>query len=382
MAPSVTASALYSVVLYAAALATTIASACRSLRRVPCDQSIYDALDDTLPSRLLCNNASNRALQDCVPKAVRKGKRAAKVAIDLNLLPYYGKPDANEQTWSTRARRGRHSLPPRLRHRLLGAPRPTLYLAMMAVRHDTPWDEIVKTLLRLARKVVPAIWLVLVDRGFTACRSSATCSGHVIRSSCRSSAAAANRTTRAVPSGTQVFFAWRKSGWGRYELTERPGQRNKAHFDVAVKVRKRVRRRPGSKRRGRRVWVYACWGVRGRSAAWVNEAYRRRRVEWLRQTYRGRLASRRVIGRMNQGRAWTTSTKPARRLLLVGLALLLRNVWALLTTLMVLAPASAGRAAPASALADLVRPVGVACRGPAALFGFRDEIETQRAFVL
>jgi IS4 transposase len=50
----------------------------------------------------------------------------------------------------------------------------------------------------------------------------------------------------------------------------------------------------------------------------------------LKQTYRGRFGIETSYRQMNQGRGWTTSRSPSRRLLLVGLALLLRNVWALL----------------------------------------------------
>jgi hypothetical protein len=378
--PKCTASVLYSVVLYAAALATTIASACRSLRRVPCDQSIYDALDETLPSRLLLQARLNRALQDCVPKAVRRGKRAAKVAIDLNLLPYYGRPDPKDNmVYRGQEKAGTHYHHAYATAYLVRKGR-RFTLAMLAVRHDTPWDEIVKTLLRLARKVVPAIALVLVDRGFY--------SVSVIRYLQRARypfimpviGRGRKHDDPRGPSGTQVFFAWRKSGWSRYELTERKGK-DKAHFDVAVKVRKKIRRRPGSKRRGRRVWVYACWGVRGRSTGWVNEMYRSRRIEWLRQTYRGRFGIETSYRQMNQGRAWTTSTKPARRLLLVGLALLLRNVWALLH-LVVLAQRQRGGPRLRLELLTLPALLGWIAEALRQLFGFRDSIETQHAYNL
>src|SRR5437660_12432506 len=66
----VTAGAVYAVLLFAAATLATIAAACRRLRRAPCDQSVYDALDATLPGRLELQRRLNLALRDCVPKAV------------------------------------------------------------------------------------------------------------------------------------------------------------------------------------------------------------------------------------------------------------------------------------------------------------------------
>jgi putative transposase len=325
----VTAGSVYAVVLFAAATAQTIAYACRRLRRAPCDQSIYNALDATLPCRLELQRRLNEALRDSVPRSIRKGKRPGKVAIDINYLPYYGEPDPNDDM----VFRGQEKASSNYHHAFATAylvrKGQRFTLAVMMVRHDTPWDEVVKTLLRLARKVIPAIELVLLDRGFY--------SVAVVRSLQRARypflmpMIGRGRTAKHPkgPSGSNVFFARKKSGWDRYTLHQH-NYTATARFDVAVLVRRKIRKRPGSKRRPGRVWVYACWGVRGRSAEWVRQTYRRRRIAWLKQTYRSRFGIETSYRQMNQGLAWTTSTKPARRLLLVGLALLLRNLWVLL----------------------------------------------------
>jgi hypothetical protein len=378
--PKCTASVVYTVLLYAASLASTIAQACRSLRGVPCDQSIYDALDDTLPARLQLQERLNRSLRAAVPRAVRKGKRAAKLAIDLVLLPYYGKPDpADDMIYKGQEKAGTHYHHAYATVYLVRKGR-RFTLGMMAVRHDMPWDYIVKTLLRMARKVVPAIELVLVDRGFY----SVAVIRYLQRARYRFIMPVIGRGRKSDhprgASGTNVFFTWRKSGWGRYQLTER-NDRDKASFDIAVKVRRKVAKRPGSKKGPKRVQVYACWGVRGRSADWVNQTYRSRRIEWLRQTYRGRFGIETSYRQMNQGRAWTTSTKPARRLLLVGLALLLRNVWALLH-LVVLAQRRRGGVrlrAELLSLPAMLRWIACALEEQ---FGFCDSIDVEHEFIL
>src|SRR5262245_61828862 len=163
--PKCTASAVYSVVLYAAALATTIAHACRTLLRVPCDQSIYDALDAPLPDRPELQARLNRALRDCVPKAVRRGRRKAKLPVDLVLLPYYGRHDPQDDMVHRGPEKACTPHPAYATAYLVRKGR-RFTLACMAVRHDDPWDRVVRALLRLARKAVPAIGLVLVDRGF------------------------------------------------------------------------------------------------------------------------------------------------------------------------------------------------------------------------
>src|SRR5262245_54827559 len=318
---------LCSVLLYVAAKATTIKQACSRLKGVPCDQTIYDALDATLPQRVELQRRLNRALRASLPRSVRKGKKSCPVAIDLFLIPYYGLPDKDED----RVYKGEEKASTHHHHAYATAylvwKGRRFTLALMDVRHDTPWDEIVRDLLRLARKAVPAVSLVLVDRGFY----SVGVVRYLQRARTPFILPMIGRGRRADhvkgPSGSNAFFAWRKSGWGRYTLTSHDGG-GKASFDVAVKVRRKWRKRPGSKQRSRRVLVYACWGVRGREAGWVEQQHRSRRVEWVRQTYRKRFGIETSHRQLNQGRGWTTSTCPVRRLLLVGLALLLRNVWA------------------------------------------------------
>jgi len=378
--PRVTASAVYAVVLFAAACACTIARACRCLLRAPCDQSVYDALDATLPGRVELQRRINLALRHCVPKAIRKGKRPAKVAIDINLVPYYGKPDPDDDMLY----KGQEKASTHYHHAYATAylvyKGRRFTLAVLMVRHDTPWDEVVKTLLRLARKAVPAIGLVLVDRGFY----SVAVIRYLQRARYPFLMPMMGRG-RGVehpegPSGSNVFFSWRRSGWGCYTLNQH-NYTGTARFDVAVSVRRKLRKRPTSKRHGGRVWVYACWGVRGKSTSWVNEQYRRRRIDWLRQTYRGRFGIETSYRQMNQGRGWTTSTKPARRLLLVGLALLLRNVWVLLH-LQVLARRRRGGPQLRLDLLPLQDMLDWIAEALKKSLGFRNELDPQHTFLL
>src|SRR5262245_24701057 len=163
-----TAPVLYSLLLYVAACATTIAHACKRLRGAPCDQTVYDALDSTLPQATQLQQRLNRALAAAVPSRIRRGrgKRRYPVAVDLHLIPYYGKPkDPLDPLYKGKRDRGTNTY-----HAYASAC--LLYkghrftLALMRVRHDQPWDEVVKTLLQRARRLVPGFRYVLLDRGF------------------------------------------------------------------------------------------------------------------------------------------------------------------------------------------------------------------------
>ncbi len=113
------------------------------------------------------------------------------------------------------------------------------------------------------------------------------------------------------PSGTRVFWAWRRGGWGRYTL-QQTGGGAKATVSICVHVRNRAGRRG---RHGREHLVYAYGGWQPSSPWAVSELYRRR--FGIETSYR----------QMNQCRARTCTRDPRVRLFLVGVALVLRNVW-------------------------------------------------------
>jgi hypothetical protein len=378
--PTVTAARVYAVLLYVAATASTIAQACRTLLRAPSDQSVYDALEATLPERAELLRRLNRALAATLPKAVRYGRRRYPVAIDLTLLPYYGRPDPDDdQVYKGQEKASTHHHYAYATAYLVRKGR-RFTLALRTVRHDDPWDDIVRSLLRQVRKVIPGFRLVLVDRGFW----SVAVIRYLQRARYPFLMPVIGRGRKASdprgPSGTRAFFAWKQSGWGRYTLHDRHDTA-RATVDIAVKVRRRVPRRPGSKSRAGRVLVYGCWGVRGRDPGWVDQAYQRRRLDWVKQTYRGRFGIETSYRQMNQGRGWTTSRRPGRRLLLVGLALLLRNVWALLHVA-VLARRRRGGPEVQLHLLPLADLLGWLADALKELLGIRDRLEAEHPFKL
>jgi hypothetical protein len=154
-------------------------------------------------------------------------------------------------------------------------------------------------------------------------------------------------------------------------------------------VRRKLKKRPGSKRWPKKVLVYACWGVpQHRGVDWVHGAHQQRfgkeaarQAEWVKQTYRKRFGIESSYRQMNQGRGWTTSRCPKRRLLLVGLALLLRNVWALLH---LVALARRRRGGPQLRPALLTLPALLEWLADALKqhFGTRSVIQVEHAFLL
>src|SRR5262249_40160123 len=148
-------------------------------------------------------------------------------------------------------------------------------------------------LLRRARAAGVQIRLVLLDRGFH-------CAG-VVRylRSARTPFVMPQAVHGKAPAdgslrGLRAIRARHPTGWTTYTW---PPVRH-PRVTVALCVCRRRRR----DRRGHRVFLYACWGVRA-SPAWVRAVYRRR--FGIETSYR----------QMHRARARTTTRRPALRLL-------------------------------------------------------------------
>jgi hypothetical protein len=112
------------------------------------------------------------------------------------------------------------------------------------------------------------------------------------------------------PSSTRVFHLQKRSGWGSHTLVG--GNGRKATVRICVRCRN-LRGERG--RHGRQALVYAFWGIQPSSYRWVQ------------QTYRLRFAIETTYRQLNQARIRTCTREPLLRLLFVGVALILRNIW-------------------------------------------------------
>jgi hypothetical protein len=310
--PKTTAPVLFALLFWAAARLASIAAACAALRAAPSDQAVRDALAATLPAFAELQRRLNRALRGGLPAPLLR--KAQRVAIDLFLLPYYGRPQhSDEELYKGAKKAGTRTF-----HAYA-----TAYvvfkgcrwtLALRAVHHADPWEDVVRDLLRQARKAGVKVRLLLVDRGFY----SVGVVRYLQAARCPFLMPVIRRGRKPGhpkgPSGTWAFTVWRRSGWAEYTLDDKKGKRATVGICVCC-VREAPGRPTPRKRSKRRVWVYAYWGLRPASVRWVREAYRRR--FGIESSYR----------QLNQARVRTSTRDPLLRLLYVGLALVLRNVY-------------------------------------------------------
>jgi Transposase DDE domain len=316
---------LWALLFWAASRISSLAAACASLRDAPSDTAAHDALAATLPDLTELQRRLNRALQGDLPRALRR--RRQPLAVDLKLVPYHGQPlhDANE-VYRSKARDGTsHFHAYATAYVVRRGQRFTV--AVARVTKGQPLKEVIRTLLRQAARAGIRPRYLLLDRGF--------CSVAVLRYLQRARQPflmpLVLRGKKADhpdgPSASRVFATWKKSGWGRYTMTSATKER--ATVAVCVKCRNRRGQRG---QRGREALVYAYGGgLKPSSFCWVQ------------QTYRQRFGIETSYRQMEQARIRTSTRDPLLRLLYVGVALILRNVWAWLHWQVLAQPRRGGR---------------------------------------
>ena len=353
-----TASHLLLVVFTACARLGSLFAACARLLRAPGAETIRKALLASLPDQDELQRRLNRALAADLPRTVRR--RRQRLAADLHLRPYHGLPYTDPaEVYRSQARSGTtHFHAYATAYLVYRGQRFTV--ALTAVRRGEALADVLRRLLRQAARAGVRPCLLLLDRGF--------CSVAVIRylqaARCPFLMPLVCRGRQADhprgPSGSRVFLSWRRSGWGRYTLHDEKGR--PATVSVCVRC---CRPRRRGRRRGLQRLVYAYWGVRPGS------------TDWVRQTYRQRFGVESSYRQLGEALPRASTRNPVVRLFLVGVALLLRNVWVWLHYAVLSTPRRGGRRLNLERLrfkALLLMLLHVAEER----FGIRDEVPSER----
>lgn len=315
---------LLAVLFAAIAHLSSVSAMAGWLLAVASAETIRKALRAALPGLDELRGRLNHALADDLPDALRR--RPQRVAVDLTLVPYHGQPlHEPEEIYRSQAKHG-------TTHFHAYASAYVAYrgrrftLALTAVEQGMELDVVLRWLLLQAGRAGVRTRLVLLDRGF--CRVAVIRYLQAARRPFLMPLVCRGRLPDHPhgPSGSQVFRARKHSGWDRYTLTSAAGRC--ATVGVCIACDNQRGRRG---RRGRRTLVYAYWGLEPPSPSWV------------RQTYRQRFGIEASYRQMNQARIRTCTRDPQARLLFVGLALVLRNVWVYLHYAVLSSPCRGGR---------------------------------------
>jgi len=315
---------LWWLLLAAAARITSLSDACQRLRNAPSDETARKALLATLPDYATLQQQLNAALAGHLPKALRT--RLQRLAIDLTLIPYHGQPfrDLNE-IYRAQAKDGTsHFHAYATAYVVRHGRRSTV--ALTGVKKGEALKDVVQRLLRQAARVGVRPRLLLLDRGFYSVAvvrylqqarypflMPVVCHGRPLKHP-------------KGPSGSYVFRTWTKSGWSTYTLAD--ATKRTATVSICVQCRNY---RGERKRHGRQALIYAYWGHQPPSPDAVFTTYRLR--FGIESSYR----------QLHEGRIRTTTRRPVVRLLYVGIALVLRNLWVWLHYTILSRPRRGGR---------------------------------------
>ena len=305
-----TASTLLQVLLMAAARVVSIFAACRDLADAPSDQTIRNALAASLPETPELERRLNRALATKLPTA--RVRKARMIAIDLVLIPYHGLPahDKNE-IYRSRPKSGTthfHAYATVIvlhkGHRYT--------LGLTRVERGEAMKVVVQRLLSLVRRRGIQIKFVLLDKGFF----SVEVLGYLKRAGYGFIVPAAVRGRKPrppkKPTGLRALLK-KQDGYYRHTLTGHVGRQHR-RVDLVICAASKQYTHHKTGRRCQKKLLYAVWQVRLTPID-------------IRETYRKRFGIEASYRQMNEARIRTSTRSPRERLLFVGIALVLRNVW-------------------------------------------------------
>jgi putative transposase len=306
--PQCTVNTLLKILFYAAGQLCSIFAACARLSETPSDQAVRDALAALCPETESVEHRLNASFAAQLPKGVNR--RRWRLAIDLNLRPYYGQAHQRvEEIYRSQAKSGTTHFHAYATCYMVHRGR-RYTVALRQVEKGIPLVEVVKCLLRRATRAGVRPNLLLLDRGFY----SVAVIRYLQAARYPFLMPVILKGRRAShpegPSGTRVFATWKRSGWSHYTLTS--ADHRKATVNIGVHCRN-WRGRHG--RHGRRTLIYAFWGIQPKTTQWIFQVYRQR--FGIETSYR----------QLGEACIKTTTRNPTLRLLFVGIALFLRNVW-------------------------------------------------------
>jgi len=301
---------VYQVLLIAAARVVSIFAACRDLADAPSDQTIRNMLEAALPDIAELERRLNLSLVTELPKALRRKSRM--IAIDLTLIPYHGQPAHDEkEIYRSAAKAGTthfHAYATAVvvhkGHRYT--------LALMRVEAKEDMKEVVQKLVQIVRRRDIKIKFLLLDKGFFSV--SVIRYLKLARYGFIIPAFARGRKPKAPKplTGLRALIK-KKNGYYQHTMTGKiKGKSCSTQVRICVASKDYQDNKTG--KRCRKKLLYAIRNVRLTPTE-------------IRETYRKRFGIETSYRQMNEARIKTCTRDPRQRLLFVGIALVLRNVW-------------------------------------------------------
>lgn len=307
---------IFEILIRAASERDSIENTCKMLEAVPCGNDIRYHLEK-LDSMNKLEYQLNETLHSRIPPGIRKGKILA--AIDLNLIPYYGTPNDIEKPYIYRseAKDGTCSFYAYASIYLIKKHK-RVTIALTSVQQD---DTNVAIITRLLDKISPLnlrIKRLLLDRGFY--------SVPVIR---WLKALDIPFIMPVIVRGKDGGTAQLLKGGRSYKTTYT--MQSQKYGSVSFEVRVVCVYKNG--KRGKHGIEYFAYAVHKISLT----------LQAIHDDYRRRFGIETSYRMKNQCRIKTTSKNPVIRLLFMGIAFILTDIWVYLCWMYISLPRKGGR---------------------------------------
>ncbi len=299
----ITADDIFHALAYANVHRLSIASACQELQEAPSGNRLREVLVDALPDRAGLQCALNKMFHQQLHPSLLKGKRDYNIAIDLTLIPYHGQPYQDKKEIVRGAPKSGTTHFHGYATVSIVHDNQRFVVALRFVEYGEEMADIVRWLIKRVKSLKIRIRRIFLDKGF--------CSKPVFK------VLNQHKLSYVIPIPVRG-----KSG-GVRRLFEGKSRKTTYTFHSpkhgAYTVQAVVAKRYSKGRYGRHTskwFAYAVAGLpAGISPAQVFELYRQR--FGIETSYR----------QMNLVRARTSTRNPVIRLLLVGLAFVLFNLY-------------------------------------------------------
>lgn len=307
---------VWEILTYTSVNQATIESACHELHTAPSGNTVREhlagALDDRRAQVVALEEQLNAALQTQLPRRVRRrlSQTRFEIAIDLHDVPYHGQPALDP----TEVRRGPAKSGTTHFHSYatlaIVHDHRRYELALTFVWADDTMAQVVERLLAYKNRLKLRVRRAYLDKGFCGREVFATLRAHRLSYIIPIPVRGKKDPRGVYQSGIGRLFTGRRSYYTRYTFN--------ANLPAAYTTDVAIVRTYSAGRYGRHcaAWfAYAVYGVTHIPPHQIFTLYRRR--FGVESGYR----------QLDQVRARTASSSPALRLLLVGLALLILNVY-------------------------------------------------------
>jgi putative transposase len=300
----ITADDLIAVLAYASVNRLSIEAAHAELDHLASANRLREVLAAALPSRPSLQRSLNTILRQQLPRCLLKGKRSYTVAIDLTLIPYHGQPQRDKAEVVRGAPKAGTTHFHGYATISVVHSKQRYVVALRFIEAGEAMTEIVGKLLTRLKTLGIRLRRLYLDKGFCATPVFKSLDRRGIRY-------VVPIPVRGKSGGVRDLFVGPKGYWTPYTFHSK---QYGAYTVQAVVVRRYTKGR--FKRKGVKWFAYAVAGLPpSTTPRQVFELYRQR--FGIETSYR----------QMNQVRARTSTRNPVIRLLLIGLAFILVNLY-------------------------------------------------------